>query len=124
MSFSEMTITLDDVPILVGILVMDHSVKLPQRITDARGMPVSSLGVSPQEVDDELAWFGVPQFDWNGSDPCSLMSWILYPADVFNVMFSNFYYRYLFSFVSGMKSMPRVQRSSSTASDLFFLVAV
>ena len=54
MSFGKMTITLDDVPTLVGILVMDFSVKLPQRITDATGMLVSLLGVSPQEADNEF----------------------------------------------------------------------
>ena len=54
MLFSEMAITLDDVLTLVGITVMGHSMKLPQRITDTRGMLVSLLGVSPQEADDEL----------------------------------------------------------------------
>ena len=45
MSFGEMAITLDDVLILVGITVMGRSMKLPQRITDTRGMLVSLLGV-------------------------------------------------------------------------------
>jgi len=35
MPLSEMTITVDDVPTLVSILMMGHSVKMPQRITDA-----------------------------------------------------------------------------------------
>ena len=35
MSFGEMTITLDDIPILVGIPVMGRSVSLPQRINDS-----------------------------------------------------------------------------------------
>ena len=38
----------------VGIPMMGHSVKLPQRITDTREMLVSLLGVSPQQVDDKL----------------------------------------------------------------------
>jgi len=63
MSFGEMTITLDDVSTLVGIPMMGHSVKIPQRITDTREMLVSLLGVSPQEVDDKLGMIGVPQFD-------------------------------------------------------------
>jgi len=41
-------------PHFVGTSVMGRSVKLPQRIIDARGMLVSLLGVSPQEADDEL----------------------------------------------------------------------
>ena len=35
MSFGEITITLDNVPTLVGIPVMGRSVSLPQRITDS-----------------------------------------------------------------------------------------
>jgi len=44
MSFGEMIITLDDVPTLVGIPVMGHSVNTPQRMTDAREIMVSLLG--------------------------------------------------------------------------------
>ena len=54
MSFGKMTITLDDVPTLVGIPVMGRSVNMPQRITDTQGMLVSLLGVSPQEAADKL----------------------------------------------------------------------
>ena len=49
MPFGEMTITLDDVSTLVGIPVMGHSVNTPHRMTDARGMVVSLLGVSPRD---------------------------------------------------------------------------
>ena len=78
MSFGEMTITLDDVPILVGISVMGCSVNMPQRTTDAMGMFVSLLGVSPQEADDELGMVGVAQFNWNDSDQSFPMSRILH----------------------------------------------
>ena len=54
MTFGEMTITLDDVPTLVGIPVMGRSVNMPQRINDAREMLVSLLGVSPREATAEL----------------------------------------------------------------------
>ena len=54
MPFGEMTITLEDVPTHVGILVMGRSVNLSQRITDSRELLVSLLGVSPGEVKDEL----------------------------------------------------------------------
>ena len=46
MSFGEMDITLNDVPILAGISVMGRSVNTPQRITDAKEMVVRLLGVS------------------------------------------------------------------------------
>ena len=47
MSFNEMIITLDDVPVLMGIPVMGRSVSRSWRLTDVKGMLVSLLGVSP-----------------------------------------------------------------------------
>jgi len=66
MSFGEMTITLEYVPTLVGISVMDRSVNMPERITDARWMLVSLLSVSPQEADDELGmvWGSSVRLEW------------------------------------------------------------
>jgi len=49
-----MTITLDDVPTLVGIAVMGRSVSRPQILTDAKDMLVNLLGVSEQDARDEL----------------------------------------------------------------------
>ena len=86
MSFGEMTITLNDVSTLVGIPMIGRSVKMPQRITNARVILVSLLGMSPQEADDELVMAGVAQFDWNGSDPTFPMSRILHQIDVFNAL--------------------------------------
>jgi len=54
MSFGEITITLNDVPILVGISVIGRSVNNPKRIIDAEEMFVSLLGVSPQDAHYEL----------------------------------------------------------------------
>jgi len=54
MPFGEMTITLDDVPTLVGILVLDRSVNTPHRMTNVRGMFVSLLGVSSRDAHDKL----------------------------------------------------------------------
>ena len=54
MPFGEMTITLDDVPALMGIPVLDRSVSKPRRLTDAKEMLVSLLGVSPRDAKDEL----------------------------------------------------------------------
>ena len=69
MSFGEITITLNDVPILVGISVIGRSVNTPKRITDVEEMFVSLLGVSPQdshyELDmiwDTLSKIGIPPF--------------------------------------------------------------
>ena len=56
MSFGEMTITLDDVPTLVGIPMMGRSVSLPQRITDSGELFISLLGVSSGEARDELGF--------------------------------------------------------------------
>ena len=52
MSFREMTVTLDDVSTLVGIPVM--GMDMPRRMTDARVMLVSLIGVSPRDAQDEL----------------------------------------------------------------------
>ena len=54
MSVGKMTITLEDVLTFVGTTVMDRSVNMPQRMTDAREMLVSLFGVSPRETHDEL----------------------------------------------------------------------
>ena len=86
MSFGEMTITLDDVPTLVGIPVMGHFVNMTQRIPDARGMLVSLLSVLPQETDDELGMVQGAQFNWNAFDSSFPMSWILHQKDVLSVL--------------------------------------
>ena len=54
MSFDEMTITLDDVPTLMGISVHGHFVNVPQRTTNARELFVNLPGVFSREADDEL----------------------------------------------------------------------
>ena len=56
MSFGEMTITLNDIPTLAGIPVIGCSVNMTHRMTDARGILVILLGVSPQDAHDELGW--------------------------------------------------------------------
>ena len=50
MSFGEMTITLDDILILVGISVMGRSVNTSQRITDVKQTLVRLLGVARQDA--------------------------------------------------------------------------
>jgi len=45
MLFGEMTITLDDVPALMGIPVMGRSVSKPWRLTDVKRILVSLLSV-------------------------------------------------------------------------------
>ena len=54
MLFGEMTITLDDIPTLVGITVMGRSVSRPRRLTDAKDVHVNLLCVSEQDARDEL----------------------------------------------------------------------
>ena len=54
MSFGEMTITLDDILTLVGIIVMGCSISKPQRLTDVKDVLVNLLGVSEQDARDEL----------------------------------------------------------------------
>ena len=54
MSFGEMTITLDDVPTLVRITVMSHSVSRPRRLTNAKDVHVNLHCVSEQDARDEL----------------------------------------------------------------------
>ena len=50
MSFGEMTITLDDVPTLVSITVMGHSVSRPQRLTNAKDVLVNLLSMLEQDA--------------------------------------------------------------------------
>ena len=54
MPFDEKTITLDDIPTLLGISVHDHSVNIPQRTTNAHELLINLLDVSSGEADDEL----------------------------------------------------------------------
>ena len=49
-----MTITLDDLPTLVDILVMGRSVSRPQRLIDAKNVLINLFGVSAQDARDEL----------------------------------------------------------------------
>ena len=54
MLFGEITITLDDILTLVGIIVMGCSVNKPRRLTDVKDVLVNLLGVLEQDGRDEL----------------------------------------------------------------------
>ena len=52
--FGEMTITLNDVPTLVGITVMGRSISRPRRLTDAKDVLVNLLDVSEQDAREKF----------------------------------------------------------------------
>ncbi|RWR97247.1 serine/threonine-protein phosphatase 7 long form isoform X1 [Cinnamomum micranthum f. kanehirae] len=56
MPFGEMSISLDDVVTILGILVSSRSVPYSGRMSfqDAHSLPVDTLGVDPNEANDEL----------------------------------------------------------------------